>query len=51
MPKLVVILRSIFWIENQYVMVNMYLKKVKSKQLKTNIYSPHSVSILWSLKN
>ena len=33
-------------VENQYVMVNMYLKRVKKTE-----YSPHNVSILWALKN
>ena len=36
------------WVENQYVLVNMYLKRVKKKK---NEYSPHNVSILWDLKN
>ena len=35
------------WVENQYVMGNMYLKRVT----KNPEYSPHNVSILWALKN
>ena len=34
---------DLYWIENQYVMVNVYLKKVK------NEYSPHNASIYWRL--
>ena len=30
-----------YWIENQYAIVNMYLKRVNS---------PHNVSKLWALK-
>ena len=36
---------DLYWVENQYIMVNMFLKKVK------NEYSPHNISILWALKN
>ena len=36
---------DLYWVENQYVMVNMFLEKVK------NVYLPHNVSILWALKN
>ena len=36
---------DLYWVENQYVMVNMFLEKVK------NEYLPHNVSILWALKN
>ena len=36
-----------YWIENQYVIVNMYLKRVNNK----TEYSPHNVSNLWALKN
>ena len=34
-----------YWIENQYVIVNMYLKRVNKK----TEYSPHNVSKLWAL--
>ena len=37
----------LYWIENQYVMVNIYLKKVKKK----SEYSLHDASILWTLKS
>ena len=36
---------DLYWVENQYVMVSMFLKEVK------NEYSPHNFSILWALKN
>ena len=39
---------DLYWIENQYIMINryMYLEKVK----KNHKYSTHNVSIQWALK-
>ena len=36
---------DLYWIENQYVMVKMCLKKVTE-----NEFSPHNDRILWALK-
>ena len=35
---------DLYWVENQYFMVNMFWKRSK------NEYSQHNVSILWALK-